>query len=54
MQQKHGTLLDPDKENTEDLMSIGRAYYTGEKFKSADSVFNELLQKLRIMFLLIL
>jgi tetratricopeptide (TPR) repeat protein len=32
-------LLDPTKDNTEDLMRIGRAYYTGEEFKSADSVF---------------
>ncbi|HEX7494375.1 MAG TPA: tetratricopeptide repeat protein [Bacteroidales bacterium] len=38
-------LLDPTKDNTEDLMRIGRAYYTGEKFKTADSVFNIVLGK---------
>ena len=38
-------LLDPSKENNEDLMLIGRSYYTGEKFKSADSVFNAVLAK---------
>jgi tetratricopeptide (TPR) repeat protein len=32
-------MLDPTKDNTDDLMRIGRAYYSGEKFKSADSVF---------------
>jgi tetratricopeptide (TPR) repeat protein len=32
-------LLDPTKDNTEDLMRIGRAYYTGENFKTADSIF---------------
>jgi tetratricopeptide (TPR) repeat protein len=38
-------LLDPAKDNTDDLMRIGRAYYTGEKFKMADSVFNVILIK---------
>jgi tetratricopeptide (TPR) repeat protein len=38
-------LLDPAKDNTEDLMRIGRAYYTGEKFKSADSILNIVLSK---------
>jgi tetratricopeptide (TPR) repeat protein len=33
-------LLDPSKDNTEDLMRIGRAYYNGEKYNTADSVFN--------------
>ncbi|MCX6320298.1 MAG: tetratricopeptide repeat protein [Bacteroidia bacterium] len=33
-------LIDPTKDNTDDLMRIGRAYYIGEKFKTADSVFN--------------
>jgi tetratricopeptide (TPR) repeat protein len=37
--------LDPTKDNTEDLMRIGRAYYTGGKFKSADSIFNVALIK---------
>jgi tetratricopeptide (TPR) repeat protein len=38
-------LLDPAKDNTEDLMRIGRAYYTGEKFKTADSVLNIVISK---------
>ncbi len=33
-------LLDPAKDNTEDLMKIGRAYYNGDKLKTADSVFS--------------
>lgn len=35
-------LLDPSKDNTEDLMKIGRAYYNGEKLKTADSVFTSI------------
>jgi tetratricopeptide (TPR) repeat protein len=38
-------LIDPSKDNTEDYMRIGRAYYTGENFKSADSVFNAVIVK---------
>jgi len=38
-------MLDPAKDNTEDLMRIGRAYYNGEKYKTADSVFNSIIQK---------
>ena len=38
-------LIDPAKDNTEDLMRIGRAYYTGEKYKTADSVFNIVIAK---------
>ena len=38
-------LLDPAKDNTEDLMRIGRAYYNGEKYKTADSVFTSILAK---------
>jgi len=38
-------LIDPAKDNTEDLMRIGRAYYTGEKFKTADSVFSLVISK---------
>jgi tetratricopeptide (TPR) repeat protein len=38
-------LLDPAKENTEDYMRIGRAYYSGEKYKSADSVFTLVIIK---------
>ena len=33
-------MIDPAKDNTEDIMRIGRAYYNGEKYKTADSVFN--------------
>ncbi|MBK7132661.1 MAG: tetratricopeptide repeat protein [Bacteroidales bacterium] len=35
-------LLDPSKDNTEDLMRIGRAYYNGEKLKTADSLFTSI------------
>jgi tetratricopeptide (TPR) repeat protein len=38
-------LLDPSKDNPDDIMRIGRAYYTGEKFKSADSVFSAVISK---------
>jgi len=38
-------MLDPAKDNTEDLMKIGRAYYNGEKYKTADSVFTAITAK---------
>jgi len=38
-------MLDPTKDNTEDLMKIGRAYYNGEKYKTADSVFTAITTK---------
>ena len=38
-------MIDPAKDNTDDLMRIGRAYYIGEKYKSADSVFNAVIAK---------
>jgi tetratricopeptide (TPR) repeat protein len=38
-------LIDPAKDNTDDLMRIGRAYYNGEKYKTADSVFNSVTLK---------
>jgi tetratricopeptide (TPR) repeat protein len=38
-------LLDPNKDNTEDLMRIGRAYYNDEKYKTADSVFTAITLK---------
>jgi tetratricopeptide (TPR) repeat protein len=38
-------LIDPTKDNTEDLMKIGRAYYNGENYKSADSVFSAIIAK---------
>ncbi len=38
-------LIDPAKEDLEQYMRIGRAYYSAEKFKSADSVFSIVAQK---------
>ena len=39
-------LIDPSKENNlNDYMQVGRAFYNGEKYKSADSVFNIVIQK---------
>jgi tetratricopeptide (TPR) repeat protein len=38
-------LLDPSKDNTEDLLRIGRAYYNSEKYKTADSVFSAIITK---------
>jgi tetratricopeptide (TPR) repeat protein len=38
-------MLDPAKDNTEDLLRIGRAYYNGEKYKTADSVFTAITTK---------
>ncbi|HEY5469622.1 MAG TPA: tetratricopeptide repeat protein [Bacteroidales bacterium] len=38
-------LIDPTKDNTEDLMRIGRAYYNGENYKTADSVFSAIIAK---------
>lgn len=38
-------LIDPAKENIDDYMRIGRAYYTGEKYKSADSLFSSVIAK---------
>jgi tetratricopeptide (TPR) repeat protein len=38
-------LLDPAKFDADAYMRIGRAFYLGEKFKSADSVFNIILEK---------
>jgi tetratricopeptide (TPR) repeat protein len=38
-------LIDPDNENIEDYMRIARAYYSGEKFKTCDSVLNVVIQK---------
>ena len=38
-------LLDPSKDNTEELMRIGRAYYNGDNLKAADSVFTSLATK---------
>lgn len=39
-------LIDPAKENNlADYMQVGRAFYNGEKYKSADSVFNIVIKK---------
>ena len=39
-------LIDPSKENNlNEYMLIGRAYYNAEKYKSADSVLNVVIQK---------
>ena len=38
-------LIDPNTFDPEAYMRVGRAFYNGEKFKSADSVFNIVLQK---------
>lgn len=39
-------LIDPNKEdNTQDYMQIGRAYYVGENFKAADSIFSIVVKK---------
>ena len=39
-------LIDPAEENnTADYMQVGRAYYNGEKYKSADSIFSVVLKK---------
>jgi tetratricopeptide (TPR) repeat protein len=39
-------LIDPSKEdNQAEYMQVGRAYYLGEKYKSADSVFSIVLKK---------
>lgn len=39
-------LIDPQKEdNTQDYMQIGRAFYVGENFKAADSIFSIVVKK---------
>jgi len=38
-------LIDPAKDDPDAYMRVGRAFYNGEKYKSADSVFNIILQK---------
>jgi tetratricopeptide (TPR) repeat protein len=38
-------LIDPNKDDFDAYMRIGRAYINGEKFKTADSVFNIVLKK---------
>jgi tetratricopeptide (TPR) repeat protein len=38
-------LINPASARPEDYMQIGKAYYNGEKFKTADSVFNVVVKK---------
>jgi tetratricopeptide (TPR) repeat protein len=39
-------LIDPNKEdNLADYMQVGRAFYNGEKYKSADSIFNIIIKR---------
>jgi tetratricopeptide (TPR) repeat protein len=38
-------MIDPKNEKPEDYMQVGRAYYNGEKYKTADSVFNIVVNK---------
>ncbi len=38
-------LITPENENVEDYMRIARAYYSGEKFKTADSVLTVVVKK---------
>ena len=38
-------LINPATEKPEEYMQIGRAYYNGDKFKTADSVFSVVVQK---------
>jgi tetratricopeptide (TPR) repeat protein len=40
----YAKLLDPSKDNLDELMRIGRAYYSGENYKSADSIFTSVTQ----------
>jgi tetratricopeptide (TPR) repeat protein len=38
-------MLDPTKDNTDELLRIGKAYYNSEKYKTADSVFASIIAK---------
>jgi tetratricopeptide (TPR) repeat protein len=38
-------MMDPNNEKASDFMQIGRAYYNGEKYKTADSVFSIVIKK---------
>jgi tetratricopeptide (TPR) repeat protein len=37
-------MLDPTKDNTDDLMRIGRAYYAGDNLEAADSIFKVIIK----------
>jgi len=38
-------MIDPHDVKLEDLMQVGRAYYNGEKYQTADSVFNDVIKR---------
>ncbi|HBE40051.1 MAG TPA: hypothetical protein DDW27_02385 [Bacteroidales bacterium] len=38
-------LIDPNEENLESFMQVGRAFYNGRNYKSADSLFNVIIKK---------
>lgn len=38
-------MIDPHDVKLEDLMQVGRAYYNGEKYKTADSVFSDVIKR---------
>jgi len=38
-------MIDPNDVKLEDLMQVGRAYYNGENYKTADSVFNDVIKR---------
>ncbi|MCX6325877.1 MAG: carboxypeptidase-like regulatory domain-containing protein [Bacteroidia bacterium] len=38
-------MIDPNNEKIDDYMQIGKAYYNGEKYTTADSLFNVVLMK---------
>ena len=40
-----GKMIDLGKNDVADYMQVGRAYYSGEKYKTADSVFNLVIKK---------
>jgi tetratricopeptide (TPR) repeat protein len=38
-------MIDPNNEKIEDYMQVGKAYYNGEKYQTADSLFNIVIKK---------
>lgn len=40
-----GQLIDPNNASNDEYMKVGRAYYNGEKYKTADSIFNIVIKK---------
>jgi tetratricopeptide (TPR) repeat protein len=38
-------MIDPNDVKIDDLMQVGRAYYNGEKFTTADSVFSDVIKR---------